>query len=968
MATRVPAEGPPATPPRRPEDQPLADDVRRLGARLGQTIADLQGEEVFDAVEELRELTRQRRGAEREAGEALLETIVGLVQTWDLPKAEAVVRSFAIYFQLVNTAEETHRVRRRMAYERLEDPVPSPRSLRATLGALLEAGVDAAQIGEGIRRMWLRPVLTAHPTESTRRTTQAKLQSVHHALLRRDEEAPVRQALIDDQIAMQIESLWQSDQLRHRRPTVLEEVRLMLDVFDQTLWEAVPGVVEEVRRASAEVGVDLGDEVAPISLGTWMGGDRDGNPNVTPMVTRQTALVMKERVLLRYLEAVRELVPVLSHSTRRVRMSPELLASVERDGESMPQVKGRNAEIYRYEPYRLKLTYMAARLQASLAVAHKALDFDEMAMLPGQLDVGVAEREAADDGQAYESAEEMLSDLMLIASSLLGHGGRAAVSRNVRPLIDRVRAFGFHLATLDVRQDAARFSSALNEIAEKSAAISDGGAYGYLSERERVEWLRDELSGRRPLLQPGVELSEATADVLGMFDSIRFVREHTGPRGLESCVVSMTAEVSDVLAPMVLAREAQLLGWQGDKYFSQLRIVPLFERLPDLRNAPRIMRTLFNDPVYQRQLEAHGGVQEVMIGYSDSAKRVGILPAAWGLYRAQEELLKVAEEASVELVLFHGRGGTVSRGGGPSHDAILAQPPGAVRGGIKYTEQGEMIQFTYGLPAIAHWNLEQSTAAALAHQFTDWREAVEPDDQRRFREAMDELAETAEDTYRKAIHEDPRLYHYFQQVTPLAELGLLPIGSRPAYRPSADGGRQQSIDGLRAIPWVFGWMQSRHVLTGWMGVGSALHDFIAQHEDGLALLREMRARWPFFASFLSNVEMVCAKADLDIAQHYVNSLGDDEAPAVFGALRAEYDRTVQALRDVSEVDRLLERNPVLRRSIDLRNPYVDALSILQVELIKRRREVGDDEPGNEELLEAILRSINGVAAGLRNTG
>ena len=351
-------------------------------------------------------------------------------------------------------------------------------------------------------------------------------------------------------------------------------------------------------------------------------------------------------------------------------------------------MKGRNAEIYRYEPYRLKLTYMAARLQASLAVAHKALDFDEMAMLPGQLDVRVAEREAADDGQAYESAEELLSDLTLIASSLLGHGGRASVSRNVRPLIDRVRAFGFHLATLDVRQDAARFSSALNEIAEKSAAISDGGAYGYLSERERVEWLRNELSGRRPLLQPGVELSEATADVLGMFDSIRFVREHTGARGLESCVVSMTAEVSDMLAPMVLAREAQLLGWQGDRYFSQLRIVPLFERLPDLRNAPRIMRALFNDPVYQRQLEAHGGVQEVMIGYSDSAKRVGILPAAWGLYRAQEELLKVAEEASVELVLFHGRGGTVSRGGGPSHDAILAQPPGQCAEGLSTPSRG----------------------------------------------------------------------------------------------------------------------------------------------------------------------------------------------------------------------------------------------------------------------------------------
>jgi phosphoenolpyruvate carboxylase len=291
-----------------------------------------------------------------------------------------------------------------------------------------------------------------------------------------------------------------------------------------------------------------------------------------------------------------------------------------------------------------------------------------------------------------------------------------------------------------------------------------------------------------------------------------------------------------------------------------------------------------------------------------------------------------------------------------------------VVGGIKYTEQGEMIQFTYGLPAIASWNLEQATAAVLAHRFKDWRDDVSKADQGRFRAAMDELAESAQEVYRVQIHESPALFEYFHRVTPLAELGMMPIGSRPAYRPQPSGGAQ-SIDSLRAIPWVFGWMQSRHVLTGWMGVGTALESYVEAHgEEGLALLRDMRARWPFFASFISNVEMVCAKADLDIAQHYVRSLGDEEAPAVFGALRAEYDRTVQALRDVSEVDRLLERNPVLRRSIDLRNPYVDALSILQVELIKRRREVGDDEPGNEELLEAILRSINGVAAGLRNTG
>ena len=955
-------------PPRRPEDQPLADDVRRLGARLGQTIAALQGADVLADVERLRELTRRRRGTAGAAAEPeLLSEIASLIDGWDLDRAEAVVRAFAIYFQLVNTAEETHRVRRRRSYTRIENPPPAPRSLAATLSELREAGAQPEAVGKAIAEMSLRPVLTAHPTESTRRTTQAKLRAIHDALLLRDDTAALQQEVIDDEIGMHIEALWQSDQLKHRRPTVLEEVRLILDVFDGTLWDAVPGVMGELRRAAAGGGVDLPEAVHPIGLGSWMGGDRDGNPNVTPLVTRQTALVMKERALLRYLGAVRELVPLLSHSARRVTILPALLASVEADGASMPAVADRNAETYRYEPYRLKLTYMAARLQANLAETHSALEVDELQALPGQLDARAAEREAAEDGEPYFSAELLLTDLQLIVASLRGHGAAAAV-RTVRVLIDRVRAFGFELATLDVRQHAERFAAALDEVAGAVAAIDDGHSYQKLSDQERVSWLGKELAGRRPLVSPGATFSDETQEMLDTFAAIRFVRAHNGARGLESCIVSMTEGVADILAPMVLAREEQLLGWEGDEFFSSLRIVPLFERLQDLRNAPGVMRELFADPIYRRQLEAHGGLQEIMIGYSDSAKQVGILPAAWGLYRAQEELLEVAVAAGVRLVLFHGRGGTVSRGGGPSHDAILAQPPGAVVGGIKYTEQGEMIQFTYGLPAIASWNLEQATAAVLAHGFQDWRRDVSEADQDRFRDAMDELAASAQETYRVQIHESPALFSYFHRVTPLAELGMMPIGSRPAYRPQANGG-DQSIDSLRAIPWVFGWMQSRHVLTGWMGVGTALESYVAAHGDeGLALLRDMRERWPFFASFISNVEMVCAKADLDIAEHYVRTLGESEtAPAIFASLRAEFDRTVAGIGRVARIDRLLEGNPVLRRSVDLRNPYVDALSFLQVALLQRRRATPDEAEG-EQLLEAILRSINGVAAGLRNTG
>jgi len=969
-----------------------------LGARLGRIVADLQGPDVFEDVERLRELARRRRGVAGTAEPSLSAEIVDLISSWDIERAESVVRAFAIYFQLSNTAEETHRVRRRQAYEHAEDAVPAPRSLADTVQTLIKQGVDPEALGAALSRMQLRPVLTAHPTESTRRTTQAKLLAIHERLLQRDAETPIHQDALDDEIAMHIEALWQSDQLRHRRPTVLEEVRLMLDVFDQTLWEAVPAVVAELRRAAEEAGVEVTDSLSPISLGSWMGGDRDGNPNVTPAVTRQTALVMKERVLLRYLEAVRALVPLLSHSTRRVRVSKALVASLERDGAAMPQVRGRNEETYRFEPYRLKLTYMGARLQASLAQNQDAFGVDEAAALPGQMDVRVAEREAAEDGEAYARSEELLEDLRLLVESLEGHGAHTAVTRTVQPLVDRVRAFGFHLATLDVRQHAERFAAALDEIAQVVEAIPDAGNYNDLSERERVQFLRRELEGRRPLVPQGVELSAPTQETLDIFEAIRLTREQTGSCGVESCVISMTTQVSDILAPLVLAREAQLVRWHGDEFDSDLRIVPLFERLDDLRSAPGVMRTLFNDPMYRRQLEAHGQVQEIMIGYSDSSKGVGIMTAAWALYRAQEALLEVADAAGVQLILFHGRGGTVSRGGGPSHDAILSQPPGTVSGGIKYTEQGEMIQFTYGLPAIARWNLEQSTAAVLSHAFQDWRRDVSPDDQQRFAATVDELSETARQVYRSTIHDDPTLYEYFRQVTPLGELGMLPIGSRPAFRPQAGGSVTQGIDSLRAIPWVFGWMQSRHVLTGWMGVGSALMGYIGRYGDeGVVHLRDMRDRWPFFAAFLSNVEMVCAKADLDIAAHYVECLGEGErSREIFTALRGEYDRTVGSLGMISESDGLLAHNPVLRRSIDLRNPYVDALSFLQVELLTRRRAQAADQPAdsstaagdtaaastaaggatagntaeeaNEALLGAILRSINGVAAGLRNTG
>ena len=962
MTNLAEIDRPSPIPPLRPEEEPLRDDVGRLGAMLGRVIDEFAGRHAFEDVERLRALTRRRRGMEGPAEPECLEEIVALIGGWDLPRAETIVRAFALYFQLVNTAEQTHRVRRRRYYQRAPGAPPQPGSLADTAARLRGLGVTPGELMTAVERIDLRPVFTAHPTESVRRTVQSKLLAIHHLLLRREDATPLERAAIDAETALHVEALWQSDELRDRRPTVLEDVRLLLATFDQTLWDAVPPVYADLRRAVQAAGGDPLPATSPLSFGSWMGGDRDGNPYVTPDVTLQTAYLMKERLLLRYVEAVRELEVYLAHSTRQVRVLPPLLAGIERDAQALPHIQRRNADRNRFEPYRLKLSFMEARLRATLRANRLASGVDPEGAPPQAIDWVL-------DGPtdaAYAAAEPFLQDLEEIDASLRSHGARASADFLVQPLIDRVLVFGFHLATLDVRQHRDRFLAAVDDLFAAAQALPGGGRFRDLAEDDRVALLRRELEGRRLLTAPGLDLSEETRDALDLFRVVRRVRHDVGPRTIETCVVSMAGHPSDVLAVLVLAREAQLLGWRGDRFFSDLRVTPLFETRADLQAAAATMAALYGDPIYRQQIAAHDGLQEVMIGYSDSTKDAGILTASWTLYQAQEALTRAADAAGVRMRLFHGRGGTVSRGGGPAYQAILAQPPASVRGRLKITEQGEMIQLKYGFPDIARRSLEVSASAVLLHDFLDWRSTIPDADRTRFRAAMDELSDRAYRTYRAAVHDDPDLFAYFLAVTPLEELALLPIGSRPAYRPGA----ASSIDSLRAIPWVFGWMQSRYVLPGWLGVGAALQGYLDHHGPaGLALLQDMYARWPFFAALLANVEMVCAKADLDIAEHYAQAL-DPSPPGgrILAALRREYEGAVDALHRICGFERLLARDPVLRRSIDLRNPYVDALSFLQVELLRRRRSgatVARDDPA---LLQAILRSINGVAAGLRNTG
>ena len=939
---------------RREVDAPLARDVRLLGDLLGRTIGALEGEQVYDAVEALRGLAQRRRGVRGEPEPQLAEELAALVAGWPLELAANVGRAFLAYFLLVNMAEETHRVRRRRAHAAQSD-APPPRSLEAIAVRLREDGASADDLRAAAAGLQLRPVFTAHPTESQRLTLMQKLESVHQELLGREQATPAERRVIDARIAMQIEGIWQADHLRHRRPTVLEESRLLLRTFRSTLWDAVPEVAAALREAS---GASADDAPAPIRLGSWMGGDADGNPNVTPELTWQTALMMRETALLAHLEAVIELDTLLPHSRRRVAGGRSLEEGIERDAELMPDLQAVLADRSHAELYRQKLRFMQARLRATLAENAALLDARAAPLLAGESAAVRGAQEAP--GAPYRRAGEYVADLEAVIESLRGHAARASAEVAVQPLLDRARAFGFHLACLDLRDHAGKFHAAAAQVVEELDILPEGRSYLDLSSAERESLLARELD--RDWFPAGTRL--AADETLRRFETARRITDLLGPEAMQTCVVSMAAAPADVLAPLLLARQAGLNDVSARAPGGRLRIAPLFERVEDLERAPEVLRTLFAHPAYRRHLGAHGDLQEVMVGYSDSAKGAGVLPSLWGLYRAQERMRREAGAAGVRLLFFHGRGGTVSRGGGPSHDAILALPPGTMQGAIKLTEQGEMIQFTYGLPAIARWNLEQSLAAALAKSLEAPQPGIAAETRARFEAAADELAADAEATYQAMVGDNPELPGYFQRVTPIAVLSDLAIGSRPTFRP----GGGATIEELRAIPWVFAWMQSRHVITGWLGVGSALERFRRRHgEAGERLLAEMRRDWPFFAALLSNVEMVCAKADFGIAEHYVRRLGSDDM-GTFETLREEYERTVAELQRISGQQRLLETSPVLRRSIDLRNPYVDALSFLQVELLGRLRGMSEDDPARQETLEAILRSVNGVAAGLRNTG
>jgi phosphoenolpyruvate carboxylase len=905
--------------------------MRYLATALGRVIRQLEGDDVFRAVEELRTSSRDRRRGGASAPS--LETLLERVDALPLELSAPVARAFTLYFFLINTAEQVHRVRRRRAYERSGDTTPQPASFAWAFEQLKERGSSAAEVREFLRGLDVRPVLTAHPTEATRRTLLSLQARLADALIRRDDAPRSERLRIEEAIEADVELLWLTDEVRRDRPSVLDEVSSVIWYLEDRLMEAAHEATSQVDRAFRAVfGKELG-VATRVRLGSWVGGDRDGNPFVTPEITIAATRRTAYALLARYRSRLEHLVGYVSISDRIAPATEELRSSLERDKALLPAIWETNGKRDAHEPLRLKLTFIAGRIEA------------------------VRRQIAARDGGrpeqfagAYEKPAELLHDLGLVRQSLILAGADNARKTLLEPLVAQVEALGFHGYTLDLREDSEAHSSAITSICEAlSLPRFDAAA------------LRRELSGRRPLVAPHLALPEATKKTLGVFHAMRSVQEELGEDAAPTYIVSMTKRAEDLLNVLLLAREAGLVDLSGEQPSSRLDVVPLFETRADLAAAPAVMKELFDDPLYQRQLAARHMHQEVMLGYSDSAKDVGIIAASWELYRAQELLAALARERGITLTLFHGRGGTVGRGGGsPVFRALSALPPGTVGGRIKITEQGEVISQKFGLLPLAERSLEVMLTGTLLAAFKDFREGLDAKEVDTFRAAMDEIAETSRAAFRATVHDDPGLFQLFLKATPVRELTHVHFGSRPAYRERGAG----TITGIRAIPWNFGWTQMRFMVSAWVGAGSALEQALKK-PGGLQLLQAMAAKWPFFDDLLDKLEMVLAKADLDVARLYVRVLGGDQT--VMSRLEADFERTLNSLHAIRGRE-LIAGHRFLQGSLALRNPYVDPLSLLQVSLLRKKRSLPEGHPDLRHIDSALGTTLNGIAQGMRNTG
>ena len=917
----------------------LARDVRLLGNALGEVLREQGGDALFERVERIRALTKEARSVA--GGSDAERELDALFAGMDFDAALPVLKAFTTYFQLVNLAEQKEivRVNRRRAYKAGDKP--RSESVRQAIQTLSGTGMTAAEMRALVGSLSVQLVFTAHPTESKRRTVNEKLHRLSASLsaLEQPQMAESECERLEADVVAETEILWQTDEVRQRRLTVIDEAKNILFYFGETLFEITPRLYEDLAAALAECYPGEEFEIPNfLEYGSWVGGDRDGNPTITLDHTAEVLRLHRQQVLALYVPAVRALSDRLSQSLHYVTVSEELEASLLADAELLPEVAALAAGRSPTEAYRRKCEFVWERLRRT------------------------------QDGKpgGYEHASEFVADLALIQRSLETHKGHFAARRALAPLLFQARLFGFHLARLDIREHKEKYLGAL------STVLTDQGIdFMALSESGKIALLEQEIAGRRPLVPAQPSFGDDANKTLNLFRLVSGKMDTLGPDAFGSFILSMASDVSDVLAVLLLAKDANLADLREENGWSKVDVVPLFETIEDLENAPQILDTLLKNPVYRRNVALRGDAQEVMVGYSDSNKDGGYLTANWKLYVGQARVAEVAAQHGVRLRIFHGRGGAIGRGGGPAGKAILAQPPGSVQGRLKITEQGEVIAARYFDQEIAYRNLEQIVHAVLTASGPPApNNGGVRSENAEWAAVMDEVSDTAFAAYRALVYGDKDFVRYFQEATPVGELAQLNIGSRPPKRTASD-----RIEDLRAIPWVFSWMQSRHTLPGWYGVGTALTQYADQSPAHEERLRQMYQRWPFFTTTIDNAQMSLAKADMEIAARYAALVSDRVvADRIYGAICREYEKSVAIIGRITGLDALLDNQPVLQKSIRLRNPYVDPLSFLQVELLKRLRALPLDDASEEmktarrDLRAAVLLSINGVAAGMKNTG
>jgi phosphoenolpyruvate carboxylase len=954
------------------DDDPLGRDVSTLGRLLGEVLREQEGQAGFALVEEYRARTKALRGREAfpadfgEAGRDLLRQTAALT----LGQARLLVRAFTSYFHLVNMAEQTHRLRVLRRREMEQAGVPRVESIAEAV-AEARSGLGADGMRALLERCTVEPVFTAHPTEARRRTVLEKLRRMATLVEALDDPRlpPSEVAALHDRVREEIAALWLTEEVRRHAPTVLDEVRNGLFYFEESLWEVVPRLHREMEEALAAAwpGHDLAVP-AFLRFGSWMGGDRDGHPHVTAKVTLATVRIQKDAVLALYARELEGLQRGLSVQAEAAEAFPALAASLEADARLMPDLAAALGRRFEGEPFRRKAGLMLARIQAARRLNAQRLAADAPPEGEGEdpdlwRTAAPPEPPRPDDArEAYRRPSEMLADLSVMRESLRGLRGARIADGALRDLQRRAEVFGFHLARLDLRQHSQVHAAAAADVLRAAGLERD---YLSLDEPARVALLGRVLESPRPLDLAGAACSPETDEVRAVFAAAREVREELGPEALGAYIVSMTAGASDVLEPLLFAKEAGLFraGGAGPAH-SGLHVVPLFETIDDLHRCAGLMRELFALPVYSAHLEAWGRRQQVMLGYSDSNKDGGFVTASWELYQAQRALAGACREAGVGLLLFHGRGGAIGRGGGPTNRAILGQPPGTLRGRLRLTEQGEVAFARYSHPDIAHRHLEQTVNAVIRASVRD-ADRAGTEVSAGWTAAMDRMSRDAQDAYRRMVYDDPEFLEYFRQATPIDEVAHLRIGSRPARRQG--GGRIQE---LRAIPWVFSWTQSRHGIPGWFGLGTALERERAREGGGgHAGLAAMYRDWPFFRSLVDNAQISLGKSDLAVARLY-DGLAEPAGlrARVFARIAEEWRLTEDGILAVTGQPAILSGSPVLRRSIRLRNPYVDPMSFAQVDLLGRLRRLPEDSPDRDAVARLVALTINGVAAGLQNTG